>query len=250
MTFHLVSIHEKKSERLPFVLIQMEALERFVGEKIKTQRFLLSELSENKIEQAPADEVFLFGVGTLDEEDSKTVSQYLSCLSARTNLIAVEFPQKGEFTGAEKALIRNSVNNGLEITAVSEKAAQAIYQIEPSAQVKVLGFLESLLEMRPISSSQSLVVVSGEIPDIKLPAPSIRVHFSEPKQALNTKIGLSDLYVSSFPWIGLKALATANCVVTDREEVARVAFSLGRTPILPRNIEAIESEEDFQRFVK
>lgn len=224
----------------------MEAFERAIGNRATTRRSLLSQLGDARSRNFNPQKTFLFGLGTLGNEhqEYEELSHLLTLLPSSTELIAVELPSGGHFSKLELHLLKQAALNQVEITAVSEQASDCILRAVPSAKVKVLGFLESLLEISPISSTETYVALAGVPTSFCISEPSIRIHFSNDKVDSPKEVGLTEFYVASFPWIGLKVLASASRIITSEKEIARIATCLGKDLSLVKGKDECDLAQD------
>lgn len=236
MNYAFVSILSEHSPELPWVWIQMEALERTISKQVNTKRFLLSEFISDLRAPSQAshwDRVFVFGLGKLTESESIESIQRKYSLPESSILLAVEVNKQGTFTQFEKEIISRAASNKSQITVINEVAKAEVQKLEPSAEVIKMGCLESLLDITPVTVREEKIAhVNCFFDCAKIPLPNFKIFFDDRDRKEHFEIGFADFYVSQFPWIGLKAIASSRCVVTSDERVARIALALKKSVLL------------------
>lgn len=235
MNYAFVSILSEHSTELPWVWIQMEALERALPKQVNTKRFLLSEFISdlrNPSQTFHWDRVFVFGLGKLTESESIESIHRKYSLPESSILLAVEVNSRGTFTPFEREIISRAANNKSPITVINEVTKAEVQKHEPSAEVMIMGCLESLLDISPITvRNKRIAHVNCRLDRAKNLLPSFKIVFDDRDRKESLEVGFADFYVSRFPWIGLKAMASSRCVVTSEERVARIALAL-KKPVL------------------
>jgi len=240
MNYAFVSILSEHSLESPWVWVQMEALERALSKQANTKRFVLAEfISElrNPNQTSHWDHVFIFGLGKLTESESFEWIHQKYSLPESSVLLAVEVNSAGTFTQFEREIIRRAVINKSQITVVNEVTKAEVQKLEPSAEVIQMGYLESLLDISPITvRNKRIAHVNCLLDRAKIPVPSFKIYFDDRKHPEHFEVGFADFYVSRFPWIGLKAIASSRCVVTSDERVARIGLALKRPVLLFKKV--------------